>query len=126
MTLFVIVVVLLCVACFFWNPAAVKIREIQSLINKDRSVCDVIEGIQGWSISPIKSDGLAILINPVVMPMYYIYIKYKNRRPTNEEIKALHEKLTSYDSVVQRAHRMNMPVENYIQYMETIKKGVKL
>ena len=111
---------------FLWNPNTKRIREIQTLVNKDRSVCDVIEGIQGWSISPIKSDALAILINPVGMPMFYIYIKYKNRRPTNEEIKVLHENLTNHDSVVQRAHRMNMPVENYIQYMETIKKGFKL
>lgn len=124
---FIIVTVLVVFfAWFIWNPNTKMIRDIQTLVNKDRSVCDVIEQLDGWSVSPVKSDTLAILINPVGMPMFYLYISYKGHRPSNKEIKALHEELTNYDSVVQRAHRMNMPVENYIQYMEAVKKGFKL
>lgn len=74
---------------FSSNPDAKRIRKIQSLLNKDRTICDFINTLDGWKIEPnLSSDrGLRIMINPVSMPMYALYITYKGRRPTNEEIK---------------------------------------
>ena len=67
----------------------------------------------------VSSDkGLRIMINPVVMPMYALYITYKERRPTNDEIKVLYNRLTSKDSIVTKAHEMDMPVENYIHWLK--------
>lgn len=105
---------------FSFNPDAQRIRKIQSLLNKDRTICDFINTLDGWKIEPnLSSDkGLRIMINPVVVPMYALYITYKERRPTNDEIKVLYNRLTSKDSIVTKAHEMDMPVENYIHWLK--------
>ena len=110
---FLVVVILLYVS---FNPDTRRIRKIQSLLNKDRSVCDFIDMLDDWEITPNLSseNGLRILINPVTMPVYPLYITYKGRRPTNNEIKILYDKLTSKDSIVTKAHCMNIPVDKYI------------
>lgn len=110
------VLILAFIIWFSYNPDTQRIRKIQSLLNKDRTICDFINMLDGWRIEPnLSSDrGLRIMINPVVMPMYSLYITYNGRRPTNDEIKILYDKLTSEDSIVTKAHKMDMPVENYI------------
>lgn len=40
------VVLIICFIAFFFNPTTVRIRKIQSLLNKDRSVCDVINSLK--------------------------------------------------------------------------------
>lgn len=100
---------------FIFDPKSRRIRKIQSLINKDRTVCDFINLLNGWEISNIKRDALKIIVNPVVIPMYNLYITYKKRRPTNEEIKKLHWELTNKNSIVTKAHQNNLPVEWYIK-----------
>lgn len=105
---------------FSFNPDAQRIRKIQSLLNKDRTICDFINTLDGWKIEPnLSSDrGLRIMINPVVMPMYALYITYKGRRPTNDEIKILYNKLTNKNSIVTKAHEMDMPFEYYMDLYE--------
>lgn len=110
MVLFVCVIVF-----FFFNPVTVRIRKIQSLLNKDRSVCDVINSLNGWRIDNSSDWGLKILINPVTMPVYTLYITYKNERPNNSEIKRLCYELTNENSIVTQAHKKNIPVEEYIE-----------
>lgn len=64
----------------------------------------------------MNTEGIQILIDPVVMPMYKLYITYKGKRPTNKEFKDLHNRLTNENSIVTKAHRMNMPVEAYLNW----------
>lgn len=87
------------------------------MINKDRSVCDVINSLINWEISNVKSinDPLVIVVNPVVMPMYKLYITYKGLRPTNGQISELYYELTNDTSVVSMAHKANMPVEEFME-----------
>lgn len=68
----VVIVVLL----VFFNANANRIRKINNIINKDRSVCDFIISLNGWNISPVKVDGLRIVIIPIGMPVYDLYITY--------------------------------------------------
>ena len=114
--IFFLTIFIVGIAYFLFNPAAVRIRKIQSLLNKDRTVCDVINSFDGWSIDSLNSDGLKILIDPVVMPIYALYITYKGRRPTIDDLKDLHYRLTNKDSIVTKAHKMNMPVEKYLDW----------
>lgn len=115
MSFIIVLLVLGLIVYFLWNPKAKRIRKIQSLINKDRSVCDVINSLSGWRIDREKKDGLRIVVNPVVMPMYDLYITYKGEAPSSDEIKRLYFELTNENSVVTKAHNLNMPVENYIE-----------
>lgn len=113
----IITIVVVVVIAFLWlsfNPYARKVRTIQKLLNKDRTVCDVINMLDGWAITPTDKQGLRILIDPVVMPIYPLYITYHNHMPTDKELKYLHKVLTDENSIVTKAHEMNMPVENYI------------
>ena len=105
---------LLFVVWFLFNPTTQRIRKIQALINKDRSVCDVINSLDGWTIANIETDALVIIVNPIVMPLYKLYITYKGNRPSNKEIKFLYNKLTSKDSIVTKAHKTNAPVEQLV------------
>ena len=98
-----------------FNPYARKVRKIQSLLNKDRTVCDVINMLDGWSVNPTDKQGLRILIDPVVMPIYPLYITCHNHMPTDKELGYLYKILTDEDSVVAKAHEMDMPVENYMK-----------
>ena len=47
------------------------------------------------------------------MPVYALYITYNGQRPTDQEIKTLHYELTNPDSIVTKAHKMDIPVEKY-------------
>lgn len=114
--IFFLVIIILGIGILFFNPAAVRIRKIQSLLNKDRTICDVINSIDGWSIDNLTTDGLRILIDPVVMPIYALYITYKGKSPTSYEIKDLYHRLTNENSIVTKAHKMNMPVEDYLNW----------
>lgn len=111
----VIVVVLWFVFC---DPNTKRIRDIQRLLNIDRSVCDVINSLDDWEIAPYNAIGLKIVIDPKVMPMYNMYITYKGKRPSNGKIKELHFVLTNEDSIVTKAHKQGVPVEAYMQDME--------
>lgn len=114
----IITIVVVVVIAFLWlsfNPYARKVRTIQKLLNKDRTVCDVINMLDGWAITPTDKQGLRILIDPVVMPIYPLYITYHNHMPTDKELKYLHKVLTDENSIVTKAHEMNMPVENYMK-----------
>lgn len=89
-----IIISVLVLALIIWslyNPDTKRIRKIQSLLNKDRTICDFINMLDGWRIEPNLSSnqGLRIMINPIVMPMYSLYITYRGHRPTNDEIKIL-------------------------------------
>lgn len=113
--LILIGIVILVNIYFVFDPSSRRIRKIQSLINKDRTVCDFINMLKDWEITNIEKDALVIMVNPVVMPMYKLYITYKNRRPTNVEIKKLHWELTNENSLVTEAHKNDLPVEYYIK-----------
>lgn len=108
-----IVVIVLLVAMLF-NPSANRIREVQNLLNKDRSVCDFINELDGWSISPMEINGLKILINSP-MGVYPLYITYNGERPSNDEVKELHAKMTSEYSDVTRAHESGYTYEAYME-----------
>ena len=86
MWIFIILLLIAFVAYFFWNPTAVRIRKIQSLINKDRTVCDVINELEGWNIDNKKTDALRILVNSSIS-VYALYITRKGKDPTTNEIK---------------------------------------
>lgn len=111
----IIILVLAFVVWFLYNPTTRRIRTIQSLLNKDRTICDVINSIDGWKIDNTSVNGLRILINPVIMPIYPLYITYNQRRPNNKEVKNLYWELTNENSIVTKAHNMNVPVEDYIK-----------
>lgn len=48
------------------------------------------------------------------MPIYPLYITYNQKFPTSKEIKALYHELTNPNSVVTKAHKMGIPVEEYL------------
>lgn len=98
----------------FFNDNANRIRKINSLVNKDRTVCDFIISLDGWNVSTTETDGLRIIITPIGMPRYSLYITYKGERPSNDKIRELHYKLTNGNSIVYKAHKMNMPLESYV------------
>lgn len=101
---------------FLFNPNVRRIRKIQSLINKDRSVCDIINSLDGWEISNTKTkDALMILVNPIFMPMYELYITYRHHYPNHKEVKDLYWELTNENSIVKKAHNMGIPIEDYIE-----------
>lgn len=91
------------------------IRTIQKLLNKDRTVCDFINAMDGWKINPTDKDGLRILIDPIYMPIYALYITYNNDMPAKEELKILYKALTDKNSIVQKAHSLDMPLEQYVK-----------
>lgn len=112
-----IIIILIAFAFFIFFPFnldAKRIRTIQNLLNKDRTICDVINSINGWKIDNTSRNGLRILINPKVMPIYPLYITYNQKFPTSKEIKALYHELTNPNSVVTKAHKMGIPVEEYL------------
>lgn len=113
--IYILILVLGFVIYFMFNPTAVRIRKIQALLNKDRTVCDVINSINGWKIDNTSVDGLRILIDPKVMPIYPLYITYNLKRPTDQKIKELHHELTDANSIVTKAKKQNMPVEHYMK-----------
>lgn len=117
-TSIIIAVVILALYMFFFNSGAKNIRNLQSLINKDRSVCDVINNYQGWQISPRKSGSMKLIINST-MGVYGLYLTYNNQSPTNAEMTQLYNYLMSDDSGIKQAHLLNMPVG---QYLEEVKK----
>lgn len=114
-----LIVIIAAIAAFLlwlsFNPYARKVRKIQSLLNKDRTVCDVINMLDGWSINSTDKQGLRILIDPVVMPIYPLYITCHDHMPTDKELGFLYKALTDENSVVAKAHEMDMPVENYMK-----------
>lgn len=107
----IVIVVLL----LFFNTNANRIRKINNIINKDRSVCDFIISLDGWNVSTTETGGLRIIITPIGMPRYSLYITYKGERPSNDNIRELHYKLTNGNSIVYKAHKMNMPLETYVK-----------
>lgn len=112
--LILIVVIILAIIVVLRNPIAKKIKKINDLLNIDRSICDFIETLSGWEISPVENDGLCVVITPVGLPKYNLYITYNKKRPENKDIIRLYHALTDEDSLVTKAHRMNVPVEQLI------------
>lgn len=107
--------VFISIAVFFFtiwrSDITRKIKKINDLLNIDRSICDFINTLHGWEISPTKSDGLRMVITPIGFPKYYLYITYNKNRPENKDILKLYHALTDEDSIVTKAHKMNVPVE---------------
>ena len=115
---FILAAVVVVVLWFvFFDPNTKRIRDIQRLLNIDRSVCDVIDSLDDWEITPYNTIGLRIVIDPKVMPMYNMYITYKGENPSIEKIKELHFELTNENSIVTKAHKQGVPVETYMQNM---------
>lgn len=110
----ILVVVAVLIIAILFNPTAVRIRKIQSLLNKDRTVCDFINKLDGWSISPMEVDGLKLLINSP-MGMYALYLTYNGERPSNDKVKELHAKMTDKYSHVTRAHESGYTYEAYME-----------
>lgn len=117
MVYYIISIAIVAILWFLFNPTVRRIREINTLINKDRSVCDVIMGLKDWNVTPIDTGGLKMVITSSTM-INALYITYKGERPNNEDIKVLHKELTNENSIVTKAHRANMPVEAYMRNME--------
>lgn len=113
-----IVILLAIFIAYFFNPSANRIRKIQSLINKDRTVTDAINIMDDWLVSScVGMDcGVALLVIPELKmcPKYYLYLTYKERMPTAEEIKNLYLTLTNESSIVTKAHKKNITVESYL------------
>lgn len=105
----IVIVVLL----LFFNTNANRIRKINNIINKDRSVCDFIISLKGWNISPVEVDGLRIVITPMGLPIYHLYLTYNGQRPSNDKIEELYYQLTDTNSAVYKAHQLNIPFEQY-------------
>lgn len=113
---YVILAVAVVILLFLFNPTANRIRKINKLINKDRSVCDFIIELKGWDVTPIAPIGMGLrMVITNSQLIKELYITYKDRYPTNEEIKYLYNELTKETSVVTKAHKANMPVDKYIQ-----------
>ena len=112
--IYIILAVVVVILLVFFNPTAKRIRKINELIDKDRSVCDVIEALEGWQILPVDTGGLKIVLTTSHI-LNELYITYKGKRPTNEDIEYLYKELTREDSVVTKAHKANMPVDMYIR-----------
>lgn len=112
--IYIISIVAIAILWFLFNPTASRIREINALIDKDRSVCDVITKLEDWAVIPVDTGGLKIVLpsSPIIKELY---ITYKGERPTNADIKYLHWELTREDSVVTKAHKANMPVGAYLE-----------
>lgn len=100
---------------FFFNPKANRIRKINSIINKDRSVCDFIASLDGWNIDAFAVQGLRMVITPKGFPVYYLYITYNEKNPSDDKVWELYHSLTDPDSVVYRAHKINVPVDIYLE-----------
>lgn len=114
MMYFILVPLLLFALWLLFNPTTRRIRKINVLLNKDRSICDFINALQNWEISPVNHNGLRMVIIPTNLPRYNLYITYKNRIPENKDIAQLYHVLTDSESVVAKAHKMNVPVEQLI------------
>ena len=112
--IYLIIIALILLAAFLFNPTALRIRKINALLNKDRSICDFINTLPNWGISPDHCDGLRIVIIPVALPKYNLYITYKGKRPENKDISLLYHALTDSESPVTKAHKMNITVEQLI------------
>ena len=114
-TVFIIIIVIVVIIWLHFNPYANRVRKIQKLLNFDRTVTDAINMLPNWEVSPFDKKGVRIAIVPqfIVAP-YYLYITYKGDMPSGKELKMLIEELTSENSIVTKAHKLNMPVEQYI------------
>lgn len=115
MTFAICAAVVIIVLLVFFNDNANRIRKINNIINKDRSVCDFILSLDGWNVSTTETEGLRVIITPIGMPRYSLYLTYKGKRPSNDKIRELHYKLTNGNSIVYKAHNMNMPLERYVE-----------
>lgn len=124
MTFVVIIIVAIVLCCVFFNSTTTRIRKINNVLNKDRSVCDFINDLDGWQISPTPSEGLRIVITPPTMPIYYLYILYNGERPSNEKIKDLYYELSNSNSVVVQAHKRNIPYESYVDIATAAALGI--
>lgn len=114
--IYIVLAVVAVILLVFFNPTANRIRKINKLINKDRSVCDFIIELEGWDVTPIAPIGMGLrMVITNSQLIKELYITYKDRYPANDEIKYLYKELTKEDSVVTKAHKANMPVDKYIQ-----------
>lgn len=112
--IYIVLAVAILILYFFFNPMARKIRKINELIDKDRSVCDFIMTYVGWNVTPYEKWGLRMAITTSQM-INELYITYNGERPTDEKINFLYNELTKETSVVTKAHKANMPVDMYIR-----------
>lgn len=114
--IYIIATIAVLILWFLFNPTANRIRKINALIDKDRSVCDVITSLDDWEVTPVNTGGLKIVLpsSPIIKELY---ITYQGRRPENSDIKYLYWELTNEDSIVTMAHKANMPVEVYLENM---------
>lgn len=121
--IYIVLAVVAVILLVFFNPTARKIRKINELIDKDRSICIFIMTYVGWNVTPIEGFcstpetwGLKIILSDCQnSKLKEMYITYNSKRPTNEEIDYLYNELTKETSVVTKAHKANMPVDIYIQ-----------
>lgn len=130
MIYYIFVLILLFALWFLFNPTTHRIRKINVLINKDRSICDFINTLKNWKITTDNHRGLRLVITPMNLSRYYLYITFKNRRPSNKDIAQLYHALTDPKSIVVKAHKMNVPVEqmintsNEVEDLSIIKKAI--
>ena len=113
---YIIITVAVIFIWFLFNPTANRIRKINALIDKDRSVCDVIMSLDDWEVTPVNTGGLKIVLpsSPIIKELY---ITYQGRMPNKSDIKHLYWELTKEDSIVTKAHKANVPVEVYLGNM---------
>lgn len=121
--IYIVLAVAILILYFFFNPMARKIRKINELIEKDRSICIFIMTYEGWNVSPIEGFcstsetwGLKIILSDCQnSKLKEKYITYNGERPTDEKINFLYNELTKETSIVTKAHKANMPVDMYIR-----------
>lgn len=108
------VFVCLTLLLFYWANSTSEIYKINKILNKDRTVCDFIEGIDGWSITFFPCDAIRLVITPPNMDKYYLYLSYRGKKPDESKLKELYHLLTNDKSPVYLAHQKGLPYEWYI------------
>lgn len=101
------------IVIFIKTSGTSEIMDVNKLVQKDRSVCDYINNLPGWSIDQYGQDGIQIVIRTNLGGAYNLYINYYGSRPTIKQFKELHYKLTNSTSPVMKAHKLNMPYDQY-------------
>lgn len=111
-TLIITAVVLLFVVFSGTN----EIKEINDLINKDRSVCDFINALSdyGWSIDTFNTKGIRLVIFSELGGTYYLYLSYNGGMPPKDKLQQLHRAMTCKESPITEAHKIGVPYDKYV------------
>lgn len=110
---YIILIIVVGVLWFFFNSEANKIRKTNNLLQKDPTLVDYINSKVDWNISTTPTDGITfVLFPPFNLPAYKLYLTYKGKHP-EKMFDMLYKDITRKRSIVTRAHRANITVDEY-------------